>query len=274
MDHALEKWIDHQAHATREGARCVRIVLHHTSSNSRLGREFVGFDVPSDIAKSFPGDLAEQLFEQAESDAEGQGGVVTYAICAYYQGQPTPGAQRKLRIVPEDDDAIDSASTNGLMQQLMRHNEATARMLAASTANFLQTAEERMAAVEKQNEQLRSERFKSMEVVQNLMSLAHERELATESQKRKLRLMEDSASKLLGILGPVGQKLLATIGPELAPAPDADEPETVAAIRELITSLEPDQLQGLQETLSEKQLATVLALWRGFQTEEAAASTN
>lgn len=194
----LEKWVRVQVFKARSEGPCVRLVVRHVSLRAKLGSEIGSIDVPQGRLDDdwIEGTCAE-IETMCQADASGMGrSVERYAILGYFGENDSHSTRMTLRVEGSDeegDDDVESsepATKAGSLAQLMRHNEAQAKINAqmfGSVTNFFSRTLEKLA---QQNEALMVEKVQFMEVAEKLMSHEHERKLEESDREHKQKLID------------------------------------------------------------------------------------
>jgi len=267
----LESWLRNQLFSNRTEGSCIKLALRHVGergvkdSGSELwARQFEnGASIPDDSILEIVSDIETASFD----DCEGLGGANKYAVLAYFQHSKSPLGRFPFRLQAADsdeDEVIESPTKQGLLGQLMRHNEAHARAHMFATNQVLGIMSRTIEQLASQNEHLHTERRKGIEVTEDLMSQRHERELMSleaENKSKQVQAMFEKANILLPALvnriagkkilpeetGPVGDMLKA-----FAESLDAQQ------MAHIMKALRPEQqiaiVEFLQSTQKDKQL--------------------
>jgi hypothetical protein len=214
--------------------------------------------------------LQSALEEDAQDDANGfpEGTIQTYMVYAYFGGRKKPSARWPMRMAPESDEAImgesEPPTSEGLVRQLMRHNEGTMKAANLGLTTIMGQMTNLVQQVSAQNEYLMAERMETIKLVEEMHSQKHERELSAFQHMQRAELMRDGVNKASAIIPHLVNKLA---GKNLLKAADP----TTIALRQLMTTLKPHQLQGILAQLEPEQqiaLGAVLEPFAGEGNEE------
>lgn len=139
------------------------------------------------------------------------------------------------------------ASLEGLLAQLMRHNEINSKTNAQAIGQVL-TMQHR--TIEEQGAQLRhlvSKSFEAIAMVEELASAKHERELSLKKAETQGRIMEDMAEKAMMLAPSIVNRIA---GQKLLREKTTPEMETIKAV---LGSLTPPQWDTILSALSPEQ---------------------
>ena len=154
------------------------------------------------------------------------------------------------------------ANLSGVTSQLMRHNEANARLAIGQTLDVIAHYKALLAAREKRVEELETKYWRVTELYERLTSMQHERELATarmaQSDKRQEFLREK-----LDMIAPV---MLAKLAPGAAKGVALGE----ELIRQFLKSLSPQQMEAIVGSLKPEQAAVINEIYVAYGDRELA----
>jgi len=258
---AVERWTSKMLlKMGPEGASLSRIVIRHATGGSRAPA--VG-EVSVDAARHNATKLAAEVWELAEGDAEGLGGLVQrYVAHAYFGACEEPDPNRcTIRVQREEEEGasgLDSepADARGMVAQSMRHNEALARIsLGASQGIFNQMTR----LIEMQGQQL-AEAHTRMAEMREAAEDVTDRRLEREAMRRAEEREDKRDAALLGSLQALVPIVLSKLAGGGAPAPGAQRPEDMV-VNQLLGSITPDQLAKLQGILKPEQVLLFLSAY-------------
>ena len=215
----LMHWITRQTFGKEE--KCSQFELRHLVSGGKGSQIIESFDsdVSDGDSENFCHTLAGNILATAHSDASGIGGLQRYVIFSYHGKSKNPTSRYTLAVRSHDEDIdpdsfeTEPTTKTGLMGQMMRHNEGIMKTSVATMSNAMSNLNRIMAQISSVNEKLLEDRYKTIEIVEQLHSLAHDRDLASLEAQNKEKMRQQVFSKL-GPLVPValskmtGQKLL------------------------------------------------------------------
>lgn len=267
---SLNSWLRRQAFTPREGKYCSRFLLKHSGAG-RTGADISEHDGPPD-----PNSLdADQYIEVLQSALEGAGqddangfpvgSVQTYVIQAFFGERTKASARWPMRMTPESDEAImgesEPPTNEGVLRQLMRHNEAIQKTANLGTTTLMAQMSDAMRQLASQNEFLMGERMETFKLVEDMQSQKHERELATLQHVQRAELTREGLEKI----GPLVPHIVNRIaGKPLLKAADP----IALALKQLMSTLKPEQLQGIFAQLSPEQQLALGAVLEPFAAGE------
>lgn len=237
-----------------------RIELHHMGPTS--ASHVAGWT--KDSFEAGPQAMIDTIYRAAKDDCDGgrfTGPQRYVAIAVMAEGSREPSERHPFRIAPpnhESDLALNSWSENseepqgraiGLVVQAQRHTEAAVRLaLMGSNQNQQRMAHiiDRMAARE---DSVAERELRLMELHEQLLSRAHEREIEREDAASRRTLMKTAGEMGLQMLGPLLSKLMPT-----------DE-ATELRIAQLVTGLSEEQVTAMIALLSPQQQEQFMAVY-------------
>ena len=212
--------------------------------------------VPSDGDGNKAEECADQIFEAAQADATGiNQQVVSYVIKAFKKASSKgPAARFSFPI-----SAVETKSTPdsvGMISMLMRHNEtqtkaynAAQNTMLANMARMLEQSGTTIEQLMEDRHKLLNDRLDIVQLVEELHSQKHAREIEAQTANDRAELGRELAGNVKLLLPAVVAKLggrTPTNGKSTTPKE--------ASIMALLASLDPEQLQQLQQILTPAQL--------------------
>lgn len=258
----LEKFIRRQLTTTVEENPVCRIVLRHAMGGSKAATVL---DVEASPTDSYI-ELSSRFEEAANDDAEGLGNIQSYVIASYFTAVPDKIRERmsfRLMVQSEDDDAIDQTEApteRGIVQQLMRHNEANARVMTMGMAEVVRQQNRMIERLASQNDSLMDKHFNVLDLYEKLMTVESSREIEKMKVTSKIAREDQMVEKIM-LLAPAvvnrlgGKKML----------PEAATPAEMMVMN-FVKSLRPEQMSKVMETLDPEQQLQVVEL---IQTQQA-----
>lgn len=240
------------------------------ADKGRKPREVETFEIVEALQPTELDQFAGTILSRAQDDADGLGPVQqhyklesyvkvgdgsediepNYSSCVHFRvkGAPDPDL--------DDEDGEEAPSNRGLMQQLMRHNEANARTLVGAMGQMMHMMTSRAASQEETIERLLHERTEMLKVVEDARTEQMERQLVLESEQAKQKRIDFGMQKA-AMLAPVVLSHLTggKVGSKESP--------NDLIMKELIGSVTPEQLQGLAKLLRPEQQ---IAFFRLYET--------
>jgi len=268
----LETWLRKQFYASKDEGECVRIALKHSIPGSKSS-DVASIDVPENPGDEFIGECSADIENTALTDAAGIGGVQTYVVLGYFGENKSHSSRLTFRVDGEESDDGDGVLSSeppnktGLMSQMMRHVEASMKMLISSQAQNMSSSQRTIHRLNERLEQLETDRIKTIELVENLVSMRHERELDWKKQETREHMLGE-AVKSVKLLAPVIAHKLT--GPKNGSASNqsTDGDPVREIVKNFASSLQPKQLADLQKVLQPDQLAAFMELATILQDEE------
>ncbi len=259
---AVERWINKAIlHVPEDGSTLDRIVLRHASGGSRAPEvEAIKIADPTEASAA---KLAGRVWEAAEQDAEGLGGLVQrYVAHAYYGQGKEPECGRCVFAVHREEEAgssaLDSepADHRGLVSQALRHNEAAMRIaLGASQSIFTQMTRmlETMGA---QNERLQEKLQEARESGDEASFEREEAKRRAEKEDRREKVLYESLQTIAPIV--LAKLAAAQTGGVVPQLPSAAKD---LVVDRLLGSVTAEQLAALQTILKPEQMALFIAAY-------------
>lgn len=238
---SLSDWIQEALTDPDKSGKCTAMSLCHMVGETQHELHSVTFGStpwePSKLASLFQG--------KAESFSQDLPGAQTFVLLAMYEGSSEPQAKHPIMIAGNSDfDGLltEGPHEKGLLQQMMRHNEAIVgaaflhnRVLFEQSAKMLETLGE-------QNHRLMNENHEAIGAIKELLmaeaTKAHEYKMTEIKEQRSTQ----ERNKLLGM----APALLNTIlGKEVFPQESADS----AIMDTLAENLTQEEIMTLSRTL-------------------------
>lgn len=240
----LDKWIETQGKHL-PGAQWVE--LRHITVNeqqSPVQRWPLVDDMPT---------LVAQVWSAAQQWTDSVGAGSQRFCVAILDAQDHVLAQFLARVGSDavGGTAWDSEPANlaGVTKQLMRHNEAHAKISAASTQGVIDRLLDENLRLNQRIEGYEARHIEMLQLYESLITARHDRELEAQRQQRKDARRDALVGKLSLLLPVAAAKLL---GPgKLTPDP---------RVKALAQSLEGEQVQQIAQVLKPEQLVTLAEL--------------
>ena len=249
---ALAQWVERQM---TDGATRLHLRQKGPDGGEQLVRE-----IP--LANESPSALADMIQRRAQDEGRHFRGRSVYAVLAFRENDyldryffDVEGAE------PVAFGTQNDATLSGVTSQLMRHNEANARLAIGQTLDVISHYKVLLIAREKRIEELEAKYWKVVELYERLTSLQHERELEVkrleQSDKR-----QDFLREKLDMLAPV---IMAKIVPGANKGALGEE-----LVRQFLKSLSPEQMQNIVGALSPEQAAVINEVYVAYGEREVA----
>ena len=248
-----------------------RVVLRHMKSDMSPGGDVCTsfFNVEDDGDTPSPDKIEEtcdELVTAAQNDAEGMPrALIRYGVFCYYKRDPSATSRTILSLqggkesdlLSEDGDGFggeDPTSKAGHLAQAYRHVEGMMKMsmqLSQFTIGALREENQRLSTA---HAKMAEAQVKNMGLVQQLMNADHDRQIASKEADMRLAAMSDLVDKAKLLAPHVVNKIS---GKNLLPTAQSEEE---VALRSLVETMQPDQLDGLAAILSPEQMMVVMGL--------------
>ena len=239
----VETFLEETLARTDVPGKLRKLVVCHVIKGNKLGDEIRAVSVPDAPDDDWRTTTAMKIAEQIATEAISlSSGVQRYAVQALFEGDDKPHGRTIITAAGKDvdDGALDTEGPDGegLVTQSMAQTRFFASAVIRTSSQQLLSLERQVDKLTKENEQLRTERLKSIRIFEELQTARHERELEVMRETSKARAIDQTVEKL-GLLLPVAINKIAgrNILPENAP-----ERMMVQAFAQRLT---PEKLQRL-----------------------------
>lgn len=252
---------------------CYKLVCRHLGADSRskTGDVFQIMVPHNEKVVKVDDDELEIMTNQIEGsvqeDAEGVGGICRYQLHAYFTKSPRAVCRYAFRVQASDLDEYEEGFDSGGGQkgqhaQVLRHNEAIMRIAVMGANQTIGLQNRSLARKEEQIEKLLDGRMKDFELMEDLRSQQHMRELETKAQEAREARYEDLYQK--------GKTLLPVIANRIAGRkvmPEDGDPmvNTITAFAE---SLQPGQAQDIMSKLNSVQKVAFVEILDAMHNKE------
>lgn len=257
IEKKLANWLSSELGRNRSKDKPLRRFVLRTAAPGSKGAEIETYELDETImltSDDIPA-YAGNILQRAQDDADGAGPTIQrYTLFSFCKGAQQPSGRFIFRLRGQsdldlDDEAGEDAPTNkGLLQQLMRHNEATNRALMQGMTGMMGIMTRQLESVNQVNEKLIRERTDMFETLESARSTQSERDtqlmLVSGEQERKDKAFE----KLMGLVPVVINRM---IGAKVMPG-DANDP-LMLMLDPLISGMSQEQFQGITATLKPEQ---------------------
>ena len=231
-------------------AECKRLALMHEIQDAKP-RMLLNCIVDHSKIESEKERISDEIMASAHSHAEESTRLQRYSVVAYAADE-TVLAMCPFRMRPTTESSAgtdfdsEPATPNGLISQMMRHNEALTRMHLANYKDMMGLLAEEVGRVRRRNDELEDKNISMVRMYEELMSEKHQRDMETlkeaHSEDRKERLLTQGEKLLPFIAAKVtGQTAVKKFMQTLAPDDMA----------KLMTILRPEQIEALEGILDE-----------------------
>ena len=244
----------------------VRMTMRHAMGGNKAA---VVLDMEVDPNQSAL-DLTSRFEEAANDDAEGIGGLQGYVITTYFQATPDKATERfsfRIAVESEEDDALsqtEAPTTQGLTSQLMRHNEAQARVMTMGMAEVVRQQNRMIERLAEQNDKLMGRHFDVLELTEKVMEERANKDIEKMKVTSEIARTDEAVGKLLQLAPVVANKFMGKkMLPEKATAGEI-------MVQTFVESLRPEQMKDILEKLDPAQQVIVMELIQAQQAREEA----
>jgi hypothetical protein len=268
----LHDWIRRQVFTHGEdpkNGRCTGFLVLHMGSGKN--NQVASVPVHEKFGPEDVEEMATELVNMAEFDADALGGIQKYYLTASFENLSAPINRFAFRVngaASEDNvDTFDSepANTKGLLGQMMRHTEASHRISVASTGHVITMQNKIITRQAEQLEAMQSKHIELIETLEELKSERHSRDLDAAESMRKQEAYKDITQKILMLMPIVVNKFT---GKKLLPEKTTSGEQMV---KSLMDSIKPEQMEKMGEILTPEQQMIIFNVYenmRKFDSEE------
>lgn len=248
-------------------AECDRVVLKHSGPQGEqpvhqwAQDEFEGMD-----AESF----AEDIEQKAIDYSEGMRGLNRYVVYGYRPNGRTPYSSMTFRIegnsANDHVEETESASMQGLMAHMMRHDEVKFKMTILSMHQIIASYQ---SQIEEKNAYIRH-----LEKGYSKVLMLHEKLMNEQTQRDIDMAKEQRKDKFIQSLEPLGQAVAMRFLGAGAKVPDGLGGTTTMGenvLVKLMNSLSPEQSQTIFTALNPEQQAALYEYMTAYNKAEAEA---
>lgn len=200
-----------------------------------------------------PKEIGETLEGVAENFAAGIPGVQQFQVLAFYDGRERPQSFYPFRKSGESEGfglATEPPTTTGLLQSLMRHNEANTRVVANLSVGILDKYEKLLDKALSRIDKLEEENFDTVELAKDLVMKQAADQHSNRMEEIKTRQSMEDRKVAMRLLPAIANRVL---GKEIFPQAAAD----TAMFEHLAETLDKDQIQKLASVLRPDQWGLV-----------------
>jgi hypothetical protein len=250
---SLETWLQSALNDADKDGPCVAVGLWHIkASGGGSAKEEIHTTRIQGTANARQ--IAELMRDKAETFAGGLVGAQTFRVVAFY-GEDTPDNWRASYplmvngIIEHDGLGTEGPTKDGLVAQMMRHNEAVMQQAYQQTQRMFERSDRMMGSMQthfeslaRSNQELRQESMEAWEIAKKLVLMQetddHERRMKEMSYARS----SDERAKLMKLLPALAN---TAFGKEIIPQSTADS----AMLEAILEKVSPDQLTMVAQFL-------------------------
>jgi len=268
----LSRWLRPLLFAAGEAGAVASVALRHVNASDKATDIYAAPIHKGFSEADFLG-LLTDLDLKIHDDAEGLGGLQRYLVVALDTGGAQLGrCTIRYSVAEEGGDEIDSepATPKGLISQQMRHTEAIMRTHTMGTAGIIQAQQRTIVRQQETIETLVKDRMESLGTIESLMTEKHRRDMESQQQVFRQKLMADTFDRVKLLLPAVVNRIAGK-----TVLPERHTPEAMM-VRGLVDSMTADQLDSFRSVLKPEQILALTELMQAEaknQAAEAAAST-
>lgn len=263
----FQRWLRNQIFKARQ-TPLSRLTLRNAANGHRSG-EIEEFDVPAEqLEPDQVTELADSIMAAAQRDADAAGTKLQSYIVTAYEIGASSGPRHRFRIRgegEEEDSGEEKPDRDGLISQMMRHNEALMRMATMGAQATITNLTRQLDAAHGSIAKLTEQKAQAQEVLESAKSRQAERELmiieseAEQSRKNALvttvvNKMESLVPVLLSKLGGTGKML-------------ADRESKV--LKGFVNQLTQEQIMAMASHLSTEQQIALMTMIKELHESEA-----
>lgn len=243
-----------------------RIEVHHVHADGSAGRvaRLSGEQI-SGKGVTFE-QIADQLLENVQGDAELFRGVQTYAILYFKTGEHDAFIRTNVQIQSSKGNFRDEleesepANEKGVTSMTMRHLESRNQDLTNRERLIAQQQEAMLTRLGSLLERAVEAFPRILQAEQSLLDRQQERNLELKRAEKHDKIVEQGVEKLMMFAGPLAAKIL----PKVAGQPGG-EVATDMMLVNLLSSLDETQVMQIYQSLKPEQQANFVELYRGLR---------
>ena len=269
----LKDWLGRQFYRSDENLGvCCKLICRHLGADGRTKTgDVFQLMVPNDeVVVKVDDDELEIMANQIEGavleDAEGIGGVQKYQLLAYFTKASRSVARLTFRMTGADldeyeDSMSEPATAKGHHAKIMRHNEALMRIAVLGANQSIGMLNRTVARQSDTIVLLLTQRVEEFELIENLKSQQHERDLATKAEEYKQERYNQLFEK--------GKVLLPVVANRIAGRkvlPEETDP-MIETLKSLVETLDPAQVSDILPKLRPEQQIALIEFIEAYKNE-------
>jgi hypothetical protein len=222
--------------------------------------ETIEHEIALNMDESDISGLARQFYLAADEDAQGLGGLQSYRVLVMRKHSAGATGRWNFRIVAGEDSYDESGlteaiDTKGLLGQCMRHTEQFMRNSTQVSMQMLSIQQRTISKQAAQIDSLVAKSFQSFELMEELISRKHERDMEVREQENSMQITE-TITDTVKVLAPIAVNKI--VGKKILPEENSSSEEILQSTFATITPAQmermeriftPTQMQGFGEIM-------------------------
>lgn len=261
----LIRWVRGQVFKERSNPLS-KFVLRNANTGFR-GNEVEEFDLPAEqMGPEQVSAFADQIAQAAQRDADASGTKLQRYMLVALELDSTTGPRFRFQVRGEgetEDDGEERPDKDGMISQMMRHNEALMRMATMGAQATITQLTRQLETANNTITKLNADRQQSFELIEEARSRQGEREIAqlaeNSEQERKNMLFAAAMSKLDTYLPHILERL---VGGKVAEGSAPAAPDELSG---LLSGLSQQQIANIFQCLDAEQRVTLMRLFQNFR---------
>lgn len=212
-----------------EKGDCDKLIIRHFTHDGRLQGDVSTIRIDKEIFEQENGIdwIVQQVCEAAQGHADSlASGVQTFGVYAHYRSDSSYSPHRKFRVAAQESvdpanhglEPSEPATPQGLLSQLMRHNEANTRLSVTQSSNLVQILMEDNRSQRQLIERMLAQSVDLAGMMQEMMDNATHRRIEEKKAETTQQITSTIFEHLKLILPVIFNKLA---GEKIAPESDA-----------------------------------------------------
>jgi hypothetical protein len=219
-----------------EPRRLMQIQCCHIVHGSKRGEHVFDVKVPKAANDDWAESTGIEIYSRLQLEVSNLGGLQRYVLYAYHNDRHTSRFMVRFEGTDEDDELTSEAPTKeGLLAQLMRHNEVQQKALVSMMGTLSQASQSIIGRLTAMNEKLLEDKLDTIETMQALTSDKDDRDVKMIQAKAKAKGVEELVGRLGLLLPAIANKLA---GQQVFPV---QESAVTMMTKALVTSLATDE---------------------------------
>jgi hypothetical protein len=264
----IDKWLRRTiSYQVESYGPIFKISLRHVSAGQKVGSEIHQFQVSPQMTGYDIEALATNIETYATDDASGMqdGSTQRYVLLPFFENDKDKPHGRLVFAVGgdsfgEDGNELVSEAPNqrGLTSQLMRHNEAMAKMLVLGMQSVMQSQQRTIVQQSQQLEHVSDKHFEAVALIEEMSSNKHERDLEAKRLDLKQQMQIETFQNV--------KMLVPAVVNRLSGKKVMKEPVTPQQmlLKKFMDSIKPDQFQKWLNEMNTEQRIAIMELYQSM----------